>query len=243
MNNQYSISEYAYLAKEKVKKNIYSTFLPYQDIKPILNSLLQPFYGLKYLSIGLFLLILSIILFPGSVYFAIKNKSFKELTGFLFLSAIQFLLIGLGLLLTSPLVLFVQMPIRVLFNILLGGWGRIEDGYHIRRIISEAEQAITEGDKRAIITTTSLLHIKFQRNYHRKHRCTDINIDEEQNSYMSLDKDFVLGTLNVASETPITETQKNHLQSYLSLFKKSSSSDSGFEAEKQKITTRIALVQ
>lgn len=218
MNNKYFTSEYSYTFKEKIKKMLLSTFLPFQNAAQIYNILLQPFNGAKYLFIGLFFIMLGIITFPITLYFALLEQDFGELIT-LFMPGLSFVAIGLAMLLTSPVTLLVQMPIRATFNLLHQGWGRIEDGYHIQRIIAEAENAIELDNKLDCIISIALLHKKFKLNLVLKHRLTDINIEEEEKRYELLDKDFVLGTLNVCSKASITATQNTHLLSYLSLFK------------------------
>lgn len=193
--------------------------MPYQTIDQIYNAWFQPFIGLKYLFSSLYLIILTILTFPIVVYFALSKKSLEELNHPLFIPGLILLIVGLSLLLTTPLTWLVQMPIRATFNLLRQGWGRIEDGFHIQRIITEAEKAIEFNNKPDCITTIALLHKKFKLNLICKDRVTDIDSNDEEARYELLDKDFVLGTLNVHSETPITPTQQTHLLSYLSLFK------------------------
>jgi hypothetical protein len=124
---------------------------------------------------------------------------------------------------TTPLTWFIHIPLRS-FKTFKDGWEVVEDGYHMKRIMKEAETGIERGDKLAIITSVSLLHRKFQKAIKDNQPCRQNNLELESTRYGVVEKDFILGTLNIKSTIPLTTEQKKHLQAYIGLFKKSAAS-------------------
>ncbi len=215
---------------EELKKYRVNSQKAYRDTRQINLALYQPLRGLENLFLAtvffilffilLLLTMLRLILYP----FIPSNgpgPSFKyisELVSTCVNNLGTLLFLGLFQLVGTPLTWFIHIPLRSL-NTCINGWEAAEDGFHMQRIVNEADCAILQGDKPAIIAAIALLHKKFQKAIIDKQYCRLTDHTLESTYYEVVDKDFVLGTLNAKSTIPVTEEQKTHLTAYLGLFK------------------------
>ncbi len=210
---------------DEVKKYLVNTLTPYRDAKQFRLAIYQPLRGLTNLFLAFLCMLITIIL---SLTMPLSHYSNKKIAAKnLFIDntkhTTKLIILGLSQLITTPLTWLIQIPLRSLCNFQNRGWAGVELGYHMQRIVSEAERAIEQQDKAAIVTTIGLLHKKFQRNIKRYHRHSQTDPSVESGEYAVLDKDFILGTLNIKSNVAITTEQKAHLSAYLGLFKAQSS--------------------
>lgn len=206
---------------DAVRKYAANIQVAYRDSRQVLSELYQPLRGLENLILALLMIVGLLVFTVIQLFSSLPGPRDGKLTSF-YLSAIAHIITttftGLTQLVCTPLTWCIYMPIRA-FNTLKDGWAVVEDGYHMKRIINEAYAGIEQQDKFTIITTISLLHKKFQKTHKDNQHCRKNNLELEGELYNEVDKDFILGTLNTKSSTPVTTEQKIHLLNYLSFFK------------------------
>ena len=210
----------SYHSIDALRKYMTSIWAAYRDSRQVLSELYQPLRGLENLIVALVMIIGLLVGTVVRLFSSHPGPRDGDLS--FYPSALAHIitttLTGLIQLISTPLTWFLYIPLRAL-NTLIYGWAVVEDGYHMNRIINEAYAGIDQEDKFAIIATISLMHKKFKKSVNDNQHCRNNDLRLEAELYKEVDKDFILGTLNIKSSTPVTAEQKTHLLNYLGFFK------------------------